>query len=55
MPRPGYVSITITRDVYEIINELKRKYNVTTIDLIKNSLLLYDKFNELLNIVEAKI
>jgi len=46
MPRPGYRSITITDEVYELIEYMKRKYRLSTIDLIRVSLKFMDEIIE---------
>jgi len=46
MPRPGYRSITITDEVYELIEYMKKKYRLSTIDLIRVSLKFMDEIIE---------
>ena len=46
MPRPGYRSISISEDLYELIDSLRRKYNMSAIDLIKTALEFFDEVVE---------
>ena len=46
MVRKGYRSITISEELYRTINELKKKYRMTSIDLIRDALTLYDEIME---------
>ena len=46
MPRPGYRSITITDEVYELIEYMKKKYRLSTIELIRVSLKFMDEIIE---------
>ena len=46
MVRKGYRSITISEELYRTINELKKKYRMTAIELIREALTLYDEIME---------
>ena len=46
MPRPGYRVITISDEVYELISKLRKKYRISSIELLKTSLKLFDEFME---------
>jgi len=46
MVRKGYKSITIPEDLYQMINELKKKYRMTSIELIREALNLFDEIME---------
>jgi len=46
MVRKGYRSITVPEDVYRMIDELRKKYRMTGIELIREALILYDEIME---------
>lgn len=43
MGRKGYKTISISEEVYELINELKKKYRMSTIELLKTALTFFDE------------
>ena len=54
MPREGYRTISVTEDVYELLNNLKKKYGIRGIELIRRSLILFDKIMEGLKEIESE-
>jgi len=46
MVRKGYKSITVPEDVYRMINEMRKKYRMTGIELMRESLILFDEIME---------
>jgi len=52
MPRPGYKTISITQDVASLLDSLKRKYGISGIELIRRSLIIFDKVMEGLKEIE---
>ncbi|RLE89267.1 MAG: hypothetical protein DRN04_16505 [Thermoprotei archaeon] len=43
MGRKGYKTISISEEVYELINELKKKYRMSTTELLKTALTFFDE------------